>query len=80
MATRSVYKGQTIGELPLPTKDGFVFAGWWTAGGELVTAEMIVTGALWGPHSKNEGAAMQTIDKAKAHCRYVGVGILAFPI
>ena len=50
MATRSVYKGQTIGELPLPTKDGFVFAGWWTAGGELVTAEMIVTGALWGPH------------------------------
>ena len=45
-ATRNVYKGQTIGELPLPTKDGFVFAGWWTAGGELVTAEMIVTEAL----------------------------------
>ena len=45
-ATRSIYRGQVVGELPKPTKDGFMFAGWWTADGELVTAEMIVTGAL----------------------------------
>ena len=46
VAMRSVYKGQAIGELPLPTKDGFMFAGWWSAGGERVTAETVVTGAL----------------------------------
>jgi len=45
-ATRSVYKGQAIGELPLPTKDGFMFAGWWSAGGERVTAETVVAGTL----------------------------------
>ena len=46
VATRSVYKGQAIGELPLPTKDGFIFAGWWSAGGERVTAETVVAGML----------------------------------
>lgn len=44
--TRSVYKGQSIGELPLPTKDGFMFAGWWTADGVRAMAETVVSGTL----------------------------------
>ena len=45
-ATRNVYRGWTIGELPLPTKDGFMFTGWWSEEDEKVTAETVVTGAL----------------------------------
>jgi len=45
-AMRSVYKGQMVGELPLPTKDGFMFAGWSTADGIKVTAETVVSKSL----------------------------------
>ena len=30
-ATRSVESGAAIGELPTPTREGYTFAGWWTA-------------------------------------------------
>lgn len=37
-----------IGTLPVPNKDGYVFAGWYTLveGGDLVTAETLVNGAM----------------------------------
>ena len=39
-ATKKVTYGQTYGTLPVPTRSGYVFAGWWTAktGGKQVTA------------------------------------------
>ena len=47
-SSMSVIKGKAIGDLPVPTLDGRVFAGWWTAaeGGEQVTAATMVRGAL----------------------------------
>ena len=40
--------GQTLGELPTPTRDGYKFLGWFTAseGGSAVTSETIVTADL----------------------------------
>ena len=45
--SRSYNHGATLGELPVPTCDGYVFAGWWTAanGGTQVTASTVVTGS-----------------------------------
>ena len=50
-----VREGSRIGSLPIPTKDGCAFLGWFTAaeGGERVTSETVVTGdmtlyAHWG--------------------------------
>ena len=39
---------RAMGELPLPTRFGYAFKGWWTAqeGGEAITAETVVTNAL----------------------------------
>ena len=47
-SSMSAIKGKAIGALPVPTFDGRVFAGWWTAaeGGERVTAATVVRGAL----------------------------------
>ncbi len=33
-STKSVTYGSTYGELPVPTKTGYSFGGWWTSGGE----------------------------------------------
>ena len=39
--------GMTLGELPpSPTRAGAVFSGWWTADGERVSAETVVTGDM----------------------------------
>ena len=39
--------GVTLGELPpSPTRAGAVFSGWWTADGERVSAETVVTGDM----------------------------------
>ena len=43
----SIPFGQALGELPVPTREGYVFDGWWTAssGGTQVTTSTIVTGS-----------------------------------
>ncbi|MBR7132055.1 MAG: InlB B-repeat-containing protein [Clostridia bacterium] len=43
--TKTVYYGQYYGDMPVPTKEGYSFVGWFTekSGGEQVTAETIVT-------------------------------------
>ena len=40
--------GQTVGELPAPTRTGYTFDGWWTSatGGVQISASTIVTGDL----------------------------------
>lgn len=45
LSEKIVYYGQTYGELPIPTKANYNFAGWYTAasGGTKVTAETKVT-------------------------------------
>ena len=42
---KSVYYGQAHGELPMPTRTGYAFDGWYTAktGGEKVTADTVVS-------------------------------------
>ena len=44
-ASRSVIAGGAVGELPMPTRTGYTFAGWWTAasGGAQITAVTKVT-------------------------------------
>ena len=46
--SRSVLKNHEIGTLPVPTKSGSTFDGWWTAasGGELIDEHRIITGAV----------------------------------
>ena len=53
----SVKGGQTIGDLPVPTRSGYDFVGWYTAkkGGTRVTEQTIITGkttlfAHWEKH------------------------------
>lgn len=43
--TKSVVSGEAIGELPTPTREGYIFAGWYTAatGGSRVTASTKVS-------------------------------------
>lgn len=45
MSTQSVYYGQKYGSLPVPTRDNYGFAGWFTErdGGTEVTAETVVS-------------------------------------
>ena len=47
-ARKSVVDGRVIGTLPIPTRSGYVFLGWFTAaeGGDAVTAETVVTGDM----------------------------------
>lgn len=42
---KSVLTGEVYGELPIPTKTGATFLGWYTAkeGGDLITEDMVVT-------------------------------------
>lgn len=42
--TRFIPSGEAIGELPIPNRTGYTFAGWWTAkeGGTEVTASTVV--------------------------------------
>ncbi len=44
-AARAVENGTAVGTLPSPTREGYVFDGWWTdaSGGTQVTAETTVT-------------------------------------
>ena len=44
-ATKTVYYGQYYGEMPVPTRTGYTFVGWFTesTGGTQVTEETIVT-------------------------------------
>ncbi len=44
-SSREVQEEEAIGELPVPTREGYEFAGWWTEaeGGEQVTADRIMT-------------------------------------
>ena len=44
--TLSILHGSTIGQLPVPTKEGHTFAGWYTESGEAVTADTIVTAPI----------------------------------
>lgn len=57
--TKTVYYGQLYGELPVPTRANYTFAGWYTAkdGGTEITAETAVTAlvnqtlyARWTPN------------------------------
>lgn len=43
--TRNIESGNQIGPLPTPTRDGYLFNGWWTRadGGTQITSETIVT-------------------------------------
>ena len=45
---RSIIEGRAIGSLPVPTKSGYAFLGWFTAaeGGTQVTADTVVTGDM----------------------------------
>ena len=36
--TKTLYGGETLGELPVPTRDDYTFAGWYTADGVLFTS------------------------------------------
>jgi len=54
-ATRPVTDGTAVGALPVPTRTGYAFMGWWTAanGGTQISASATVTGnvtyyAHWG--------------------------------
>ncbi len=58
--TKPVYYGQTYGELPVPARDNYTFAGWYTAltDGTQVTTDTIVTAlvnqtlyAKWTPNT-----------------------------
>ena len=42
-ASITVTYGTACGELPVPTRDGFIFGGWKDANGKLVTAETVYT-------------------------------------
>lgn len=46
-SNREVTKGTAYGELPIPSRNGYTFAGWYTAanGGERITSETIVSTA-----------------------------------
>ena len=45
--SRTVEIGQEIGELPTPAaREGYLFVGWFTTGGEPVTPQMIVTSGM----------------------------------
>ena len=47
-SSREVQEEEAIGELPVPTREGYEFAGWWTEaeGGEQVAADTIITAAV----------------------------------
>ncbi|MBQ7189426.1 MAG: leucine-rich repeat protein, partial [Kiritimatiellae bacterium] len=47
-ATKLMNDGVAVGELPIPTRDNYIFIGWFTAatGGTQVTATTVVTGAV----------------------------------
>ena len=75
--SKSYNHGATLGELPVSTRNGYVFVGWWTAaeGGEQVTASTVVTGnvtyyAHWQvktysvDFNANGGAGGSTISRA----------------
>lgn len=54
-ATKSVYYGSTYGDLPVPTRSGFAFAGWWSDELErLATTTVTATEAhtLWARWTK----------------------------
>lgn len=39
---REYTRGDTYGTLPTPTKDGYVFVGWYDADGKLITSDMVI--------------------------------------
>ena len=45
-ASKAVEPGEAIGELPVPTRAGYEFIAWLTAGGTVVTAETVVNESL----------------------------------
>jgi len=47
LESKDIVSGSAYGELPTPTRDGYTFAGWYTAetGGDLVTNDTIVSTA-----------------------------------
>ena len=45
-SSRSVTFGNVFGELPTPTRTGYVFKGWWTATGTQISASTVVTGDM----------------------------------
>ena len=47
-SSREVQGEEAIGELPVPTREGYEFAGWWTEaeGGEQVATDTIITEAV----------------------------------
>lgn len=54
--SRTVYYGQTYGQLPVPTRAGYNFGGWYMGSSTLVTTDTVVTGegeviltAMWNP-------------------------------
>lgn len=44
--TKTYTHGEALGELPVPTREGYTFVGWADADGQIVTAETTVTGEL----------------------------------
>lgn len=69
VSSKRVTRGQPYGELPPPARFGYEFDGWFTAeeGGELVTAETVVTAeishALYAHWTKN----VRSDEKLKAY-------------
>ena len=47
-STINVESGKVLGALPIPTREGYAFAGWWTAanGGEQISTTTVITGDL----------------------------------
>lgn len=44
--SKQVVGNATAGDLPIPTRDGYEFQGWYTSGGSIYSASTIVTGNL----------------------------------
>ena len=65
-ATRVVEKGKTVGDLPVPTRSGYSFVGWFTSanGGAKVTTATVVTGNVtyYAQWTKNDDPAPVTPD------------------
>ena len=66
--TKTVTYGQTYGALPIPTRSGYTFTGWYTAstGGSLVTSSSVFTGSsdqtLYAHWSNSASAITVTFD------------------
>ena len=78
-ATITVTFGEAVGELPVPTKEGFVFAGWFDAEGNEYTAETIykVAGDLTLTAQWADDSNPETGDNGQLHLALVLTALTA---